>query len=76
MIYSLAFEALPDGVRVRVYERLHDVLTGADDSPRFRHLDRAVRGAILQIVAETKTDLPPVWLPQGDDRSGGVPIAR
>ena len=56
MIYSLAFEALPDGVRVRVYERLHDVLTGADDSPRFRHLDRAVRGAILQIVAETKTD--------------------
>ncbi len=76
MIYSLAFEALPDGVRVRVYERLHDVLTGADDSPRFRHLDRAVRGAILQIVAETKTDLPPVWLPHGDDRSGGVPITR
>lgn len=76
MIYSLAFEALPDGVRVRVYERLHDVLTGADDSPRFRHLDRTDRGAILQIVAETKTDLPRVWLPHGADRSEGAPIAR
>lgn len=76
MIYSRAFDALPDGARERVYERLHDVLTGADESPRFRHLDEAARRAILQIVAETKTGLPPFWLPQGEDRSGGVPIAR
>ena len=76
LIYGRAFDALPDGVRVRVYERLHEVLTGADRSPRFRHLDEAARRAILQIVAETKTDLPPFWLPPGDDRSGGAPIAR
>lgn len=71
LIYSRAFDALPDGVRARVYERLHEVLTSADASPRFQHLDEAVRRAILQIVAETKTDLPPFWLPPGDDRSGG-----
>ena len=76
LIYSRAFDALPDGVRVRVYERLHEVLTGADGSSRFRHLDEAVRSAILQIVAETKTNLPPFWLPLGDDRSGGEPITR
>ena len=76
LIYGRAFDALPDGVRVRVYERLHEVLTGADGSPRFRHLDEAVRRAVLEIVAETKTDLPPFWLPPGDDRSGVAPIAR
>ena len=76
LIYGRAFDALPDGVRVRVYERLHEVLTGADGSPRFRHLDEAARRAILQIVAETKTDLPPFWLPLGDDRSGGLANAR
>lgn len=76
LIYSRAFDALPDGVRVRVYERLHEVLTGADGSSRFRHLDEAVRSAILQIVAETKSNLPPFWLPLGDDRSGGETITR
>ena len=76
LIYSRAFDALPDGVRVRVYERLHEVLTGTDGSSRFWHLDEAVRRAILQIVAETKTNLPPFWLPLGDDLSGGAPIAR
>ena len=76
LIYGRAFDALPDGVRVRVYERLHEVLTSADASPRLRHLDEAARRAILQIVAETKTDLPPFWLPPGHDRSGGAPISR
>ncbi|MCY4076924.1 MAG: hypothetical protein OXH04_16005 [Acidobacteria bacterium] len=75
LIYGRAFDALPDGVQVRVYERLHEVLTGADRSPRFRHLDAADHRAILQIVAETKTDLPPFWLPPGDP-SAGAPIAR
>ena len=30
MIYGRAFEALPSGVRLRVYERLHEVLNGAE----------------------------------------------
>ena len=65
LIYSRAFDGLPDGVRERVYGRLHEILTGADRSPRFRHLDEADRRAILEIVAETKTDLPLFWFPAG-----------
>ena len=76
LIYSRTFDGLPDGVRGRVYERLHEVLTGADESPRFRHLQEPARRAILQIVAETKANRPPFWLPPGDDRSGVAPIAR
>src|SRR6185312_336818 len=38
MIYSEAFDALPEEVRLRVYRRLYDVLTGRDQSDKFRRL--------------------------------------
>ena len=58
MIYSEAFDALPAAVRHRVYARLRTILTGADRAPKYAHLGAADRQAILEILRETKKNLP------------------
>jgi hypothetical protein len=62
MIYSAAFDALPDPVRDRVYRRIYDVLSGKDQSAAYKLLSPADRRAILEIVRATKTNLPPYWM--------------
>ncbi len=61
LIYSEPFEALPDEVKERVFRRLFDVLTGQDERGTFDHLTAADRQAVLEILLETKTDLPSYW---------------
>jgi len=61
MIYSSAFDAMPSAVRNRVYQRLYEVLSGKDASPKFARLSKDDRTAILDIVRETKTGLPEYW---------------
>lgn len=58
MIYSPAFDALPDSVRERVWRRVYDVLSGKDQAAKFARLSTEDRAAILQILRETKPDLP------------------
>jgi len=61
MIYSEAFESLPDSAKERIYRKLYDVLSGADRSKAFE-LDTAEdRRAILEILQDTKPDLPAYW---------------
>jgi hypothetical protein len=57
MIYSEIFDALPAIARDRVYQRLHDVLSGKDQSPKFTHLSSDDRQAILEILRETKSNI-------------------
>src|SRR5689334_25274833 len=61
MIYSDIFDAMPPVAKDRVYERLYDVLTGKDQSAKFSHLSDADRRAILEILQNTKKDLPRYW---------------
>jgi hypothetical protein len=61
MIYSEIFDAMPALARERIYQRLFDVLSGKDRSPKFGHLSDADRSAILEIVRETKAGLPDYW---------------
>jgi hypothetical protein len=63
MIYSEIFDGMPQAARDRVYRRVYDVLTGKDGNRQFGHLTIADRRAILEIVADTKTDLPDYWKP-------------
>lgn len=56
LIYSQSFDALPDIVKDRVYVRLGEVLTGADESPEFAPLSMADRKAVLEILTATKED--------------------
>jgi len=57
LIYSPAFDALPDDVKDATCRRLHDVLSGKDNSPKFAHLTPPVRQAILEILKDTKTSV-------------------
>lgn len=54
LIYSDAFEALPDLAKRTVARRLGEVLRGKDASPAFQHLDADDRRAILEILEATK----------------------
>jgi hypothetical protein len=62
LIYSAAFEAMPDVVRERVYQRLYDILTGQDKGKMFAGISAADRQAVLEIVRATKPNLPKYWL--------------
>jgi hypothetical protein len=54
LIYSEAFEALPDAARERIYERLSEVLSGKDTSPAFAKITAADRQAVSEILLDTK----------------------
>jgi len=56
LIYSKAFDGLPDEVKRIVYERLCDVFSGREDSDRFTHLRPDDREAILEILLDTKPE--------------------
>ncbi|MGH7126987.1 MAG: hypothetical protein ACREJB_12965 [Planctomycetaceae bacterium] len=55
LIYSRAFDGLPVDVRDRLYQRLWDALTTAD------HIPTEERQAIIEILRETKPELPEYW---------------
>jgi hypothetical protein len=61
MIYSDQFDALPSTALELVYQRLFEVLTNQDRSPRFAGLSAANRQAALEILRETKPGLPQYW---------------
>jgi hypothetical protein len=71
LVYSPSFDALPAPVRDYVLHRLHDVLTGKDTSTDFAHLSAADRQAILEILVETKANLPAYWRAKTTARAGG-----
>lgn len=58
MIYSKAFEALPSGVRESVYARMWDILAGHSEERRYARIPRSDREAVIQILQDTKKDLP------------------
>jgi len=61
MIYSAAFDSMPEVVRGRIYQRLYEVLTGKDQSRKFAGLSSEDRRAVLEIVRDTKAKLPGYW---------------
>jgi hypothetical protein len=61
LIYSEAFERLPEESREHVLQRLWDVLSGKDQSEKFSHLSTTDRRAILEILRDTKSALPGYW---------------
>ena len=54
LIYSEAFDRMPDPVGTRVRERLREILHAEDCPEGFEHLSHADRKAIREILAETK----------------------
>jgi len=58
LIYSEPFDALPPVAKAAVYARLWEVLSGRETSARYAVLTPADRQTILEILRETKSDLP------------------
>jgi hypothetical protein len=61
LIYSDAFDAIPEPAKSYVYHRLLQILTGQDQSDDFGRLSAQDRRAVLEIVLETKPGLPAEW---------------
>jgi len=56
LIYSDAFDALPDLVRQRIAVRLQRILDGEETEPQYAHLTQAMRRDIQDILRDTKPD--------------------
>ena len=66
LIYSEAFDALPKAALDYFYRRLWDVLNGKDKDNAFATLTTSDRKAILDILRETKANLPGYWRASGE----------
>ena len=59
LIYSPAFDALPPLAKTPVYRRMWQVLSGeVNNNARYRALSRQDRQAVVEILRDTKPDLP------------------
>jgi hypothetical protein len=61
LIYSEPFEALPPRAKDAVYLRLWEVLSGKETGQRYAVLSPADRTAIIEILRDTRKDLPSYW---------------
>ncbi|MHB1556895.1 MAG: hypothetical protein ACYC61_05365 [Isosphaeraceae bacterium] len=61
LIHSRAFDSLPPEMKSYIYGRLRQILTGRSTGKDDPQLDPADRAAILEILRETKRDLPADW---------------
>ena len=61
LICSPAFDALPTVMRDSILTRLHAILTGEDRDPQFAKIAAEDRRAILEILRDTKLNLPAEW---------------
>jgi hypothetical protein len=68
LIYSAAFDGMPEVVRERVYRRLYEILTGQDKSKTFAGIPAGDRQAVLEIVRATKSNLPKYWPQMNTDQ--------
>jgi hypothetical protein len=63
MIYSDAFDALPDGAKDAVYQRMWKILSGDEKERKYARLTLADRQAIVEILRDTKRRLPAYFQP-------------
>ena len=61
MIYTDQFNSLPEIARKYIFKRLHEVLSGKDNSEPFKHLTPEMKKNIYEILKDTKKDLPDYW---------------
>ena len=62
MIYSPTFDQFPPMLKGAIYARIHEILTSPKPVEGFDYLGKEEKRRILEILDETKEDLPPGWL--------------
>ena len=69
LIYSRAFDSLPGEVKEYIYQRLWEILNGRGTSKEDPQLSSEDGTAIVEILCDTKRDLPDYWkAPSPDSR--------
>jgi hypothetical protein len=63
MVYSPLFDGLPAAAKEAVYSRMWEILSGQDKQQAYSRLSLADRRAIVEILRETKKDLPSYFQP-------------
>ena len=63
MIYTEAFDALPDLASEAIYQRMWEVLSGQESEDPYTRLSFADRRAIVEILRDTKPGLPAYFQP-------------
>ena len=61
LIYSETFDGLPAAFKEHLHGRLLAILTGNESGRKFSGLDPGDCRAIIEILADTKPDLPEAW---------------
>jgi hypothetical protein len=61
LIYSDSFQQMHPMMSRHLFRRLHDILTGTDDTGEFDRLTPDQRKSILEIITETVDKLPTYW---------------
>ena len=61
MIYSPAFDGLPQATRDAIYARMWDVLSGHDQDRKYAALTPQLRADIIDILLDTKPGVPPYF---------------
>jgi hypothetical protein len=61
MIYSEAFDGMPDAAKEAIYRRMWRVLSGEEREARYGRLSAGDRAAVIGILRETKGGLPDYW---------------
>jgi hypothetical protein len=62
LVYSEAFEKLPPSAKQALYARMWQVLSGQERAPKYARLSAADRQAVIEILRETKKDLPATFV--------------
>jgi hypothetical protein len=63
MIYSAQFEQLPVAAKDAIYRRMWQVLSGQEHDPAYARLTPESRAAIVEILRDTKPNLPSYFRP-------------
>ncbi|MGH9410312.1 MAG: hypothetical protein ACRD1V_12760 [Vicinamibacterales bacterium] len=63
LIYSKQFDDLPLSAKTAIYRRMWQVLSGQDHDPAYARLTRDTRATIIDILRDTKADLPSYFRP-------------
>ncbi|MEM6915932.1 MAG: hypothetical protein AAF491_05135, partial [Verrucomicrobiota bacterium] len=61
LIYSDAFDHLPNEIRTLILDRLHGILTKPSEYPEFDYLSSSERERIYEILLQTLPRLSPAW---------------
>lgn len=61
LIHSRMFDELPSAMKEYVYSEMWEILAKGKHAERYAHITPEDRRAILEILKETKSDLPDFW---------------